>query len=214
MDPLVDLRDVEVSLGGRPVLKKVNLSLRPGQRVGVSGANGSDKTTLIRTLATLLSPSAGEGEVLGVSLSSSDLAPARTRIGMIGHAPSLIPELTLRENLLHLTKLGGLDTKRVEPALDVVGLSDVADRGADAASFGMSRRVEFAHVMLRRPTLLLLDEAMGGLDESAQQLVGAVADSCVERGGGVAMVSHDAQHLASHCDQIMYLANGYLEAAR
>lgn len=212
MANIVELRNAGVSLGGSRVLAGIDLTLAPGDSLGVAGPNGSGKTTLVRTMATLVSIDEGEAEILGLDVLTEDLTTIRGSIGLIGHQPSLIGELTLFENLDHVARLAGVDTGRVPKALDVVGLAGAADRRASACSFGMQRRVEIAHLLLTRPRLLLLDEAASGLDDSARELVEALVGSVRERGGAVVVVSHDRAQLTSLCDGVATLAAGRLEA--
>jgi ABC-type multidrug transport system ATPase subunit len=214
VDPLVHLENAGVSLGGKPILRHVDFSLQPGQVAGITGPNGSGKTTLIRLLTTLLRISEGAGSVLGADVTSDQVFTVRPSIGMIGHNPALIDELTLRENLVHVVRLAGLAEERVDPVLEVVGLDEASDRRADASSFGMRRRIEVAHLLLTRPRLLLLDEATSGLDNSARELIDALKDRTIADGGGVVMVSHDQQRLDASCDEVMALVSGRLESAR
>ena len=198
-----------MSLGGVPVLRDIDLALLSTQVLGVVGPNGSGKTTLLRLAATLLAPDQGTAAILGVDPSSPDVYRVRPQIGLIGHAPTLVPELTLSENLDHVARLSGIDRSRVGPALSAVGLEGAAGRRAAASSHGMQRRVEIAHLLMRRPRLLLLDEALTGLDSDAAGLVTAVVDRTSKSGGAVIMVAHDRSHLAS-CDLVISLSNGRL----
>lgn len=200
-----------MSLGGRPVLRNIDLIVEPGEAVGISGPNGSGKTTLVRSAATLLSIDEGTATVLGKDTRNADLTDIRRSIGLIGHQPALISELTLAENLEHMSRLAGVDTARVARALDVVGLAGAADRRAVACSFGMRRRVEIAHLLLTRPNLLLLDEAASGLDDSARDLIRALVGSVRERGGGCIVVSHDRSQLTELTARTMSLSAGRLE---
>jgi len=213
VETIVQLSDTRVTLGGQIVLDGLDLTLRAGESVGVAGPNGSGKTTLVRTVATLQTIAAGHASVLGLDVGEHNLTAVRRQIALIGHQPSLIPELTLAENLDHRARLAGLGRDRVQNALEVVGLGDASDRRAEACSFGMKRRVEIAHVLLIKPRLLLLDEAASGLDESARELVAAMLGSVRARGGGAIMVSHDRAHLSAHCESLFDLRSGRLEAA-
>ena len=195
------------------MLRDVDLEVGAGEAFGVAGPNGSGKTTLIRTAATLLSIDLGRLTVLGQDAGARDLAPTRSAIGLIGHQPTLIPELTLAENLTHITRLAGVETGRIPRALDVVGLSEASERRADACSFGMKRRVEIAHLLLTRPHLLLLDEAASGLDEAARHLIEALVRSVCSRGGGCIVVSHDRAQLSDLCSRVATLSDGRLETA-
>ena len=214
MEAIVDLIGVGVSLGGRPVLRDIDLRLASGEVLGVVGPNGSGKTTLIRTLATLTSIDGGHGSVLGVPLAGNQIGEVRRRIGLIGHQPSLIEELTLNENLAHVAKLSGLDHGRVHRALEIVGLEDAGDRRADACSFGMRRRAEIARLLLTKPELLLLDEASSGLDDAANGLIRALIGATTGRGGGVVMVSHDTAMITALAGTVLSIEFGRLGAAR
>ena len=202
-----------VSLGGKPVLRDVDLTLARGEVIGISGPNGSGKTTLARALATLIRVDRGGGAVLGADINTDAVFEVRHRIGMIGHVPALLSELTLKENLIHVSRLAGIELSRVDQMLEVVGLAEAADRMTEASSFGMKRRIEVAHLLLRKPTLLLLDEAMSGLDASAQDLIGALVDRTTGDGGAAVMVSHDPAHLAEMCPTVLELSTGTLKVA-
>lgn len=211
MEPVVHFQNAGVSLGGRPVLRDLDLIVEPGEAVGVAGPNGSGKTTLVRLAATLLSIDSGTLSVLGTETTGTDLTSIRRSIGLIGHQPALIPELTLAENLDHIVRLAEVETTRVAYALDVVGLTEAADRRADACSFGMRRRVEIAHLLLTKPRLLLLDEAASGLDEAARALIDALVESVCGRDGGCIVVSHDRSQLVELTSRTMNLSAGRLE---
>lgn len=211
METIVYLEGVGVSLGGRPVLAGLDVSLSPGESLGVVGPNGSGKTTLTRLVATLLKADTGAMTVLGTDVAREGPGRIRRSIGLIGHEPAVIPELTLEENLVHVARLCDIDPARVGYALDVVGLGQAAGLRAQACSFGMQRRVEIAHLLLTRPRLLLLDEAASGLDESARELVGALVGSVCERDGGAIVVSHDRSQLTTFCDRVLRLESGRLD---
>ncbi len=210
MADIAFLDQVGVSLGGRPVLRDLTFSLAPGEVVGIVGPNGSGKTTFVRMLATLVRIHTGRGRVLGADLGGDGVYSIRPSIGMIGHQPALLSELTLNENLVHRARLAGLDESMVGWSLGVVGLAGAAGRKASASSFGMQRRVEVAHLLLSRPKLLLLDEAASGLDHSARELISALADRTTSAGGAVVMVSHDEAQLGGLCHRMLRLELGRL----
>ena len=207
-DPVIDLRAVGVRLGDTPILRNLNLRVGAGEAIGLIGSNGSGKTTLLRLVATLLSPTDGEGTVLGVSLRSPGRFAVRPRIGLIGHTPGLYPQLTLEENLAFVARLSGAPSAEVPEVLDRVGLGLARHRRAAACSHGMQRRGEFARVMLTRPDLLLLDEAHAGLDPQAADLVAYLVKGVRARGGAAVVVSHEHGRIAPLVDRFLQLQAG------
>jgi len=207
-DPVIDLRAVGVRLGDTPILRNLHLRVGAGEAIGLIGSNGSGKTTLLRLVATLLAPNEGEGTVLGVSLLSPERFAVRPRIGLIGHAPGLYPQLSLEENLTFVARMSGLPVAGVPGVLDRVGLGLARHRRAAACSHGMQRRGEFARVMLTRPDLLLLDEAHAGLDPQAADLVAYLVKGVRARGGAAVVVSHEHGRIAPLVDRFVQLQGG------
>lgn len=205
------LDSVGVSLGGVAVLTDVSLDLSAGEAIAIVGPNGSGKTTVLRLLATLLRPAHGAGTILGADLSGVVDRSVRTSIGLITHAPALLDELTISENLVHFCRVSGRPEEAVPKALSAVGLENVADRLVSRCSFGMKRRAEIAWLLVAKPRLLLLDEARSGLDSDARVLVDTLSRLTRERGGGVVAVSHEDGDLGADLVGVHRLENGRLE---
>ncbi len=204
----VELSGVAVRIGLTTILRDVNLVVAPGESVGLFGSNGAGKTTLLRLVATLLRPSAGTARVLGADLESHDRFDIRPRLGLIGHAPALYPELSLAANLDFSARIAGVPVEKAGAALETVGLGMAADRLAGEASHGMQRRVEFAREIMLQPELLLLDEPHSALDPSAIELVEHIVAGVLERGGAVVLVSHDVERVAPMVTRTAELAGG------
>ena len=214
MTTLARLSAADVSLGGRPILRGLDLELKKADVIGVVGPNGSGKTTLMRTLATLIPLAGGSGHVLDADLDSNDIFRVRRSIGMIGHAPALIPQLTLHENLIHVANLERIAHDEVDRTISIVGLEEAGDRLVTESSFGMKRRIEVAHLLLRNPRLLLLDEATAGLDHEARELIGALVARCIGADGAVVLVSHDQGQFPQSTSTILRLLEGVLVPAQ
>lgn len=207
-EAVVSLVDISVDVDRVPVLRGLDLTVRRGESVGFIGANGSGKTTLLRVLATLLPPTRGKGRVLGATLGSPACAAVRPRIALVGHAPALYPQLSLRENLHFVARITGHRDGEADEALELVGLGGAADRWAEVCSQGMQRRAELARVLLTEPALLLLDEAHAGLDTASAGLVEAVVGRVRARGGAAVVVSHDHPRLLDVADRVVKIADG------
>jgi heme exporter protein A len=207
---VVALRGVSVHRGVSPILRDLDLTIGPGEVVGLFGGNGAGKTTLLELVATRIRPSAGSATVLGVDIDSPGRLDIRRRIGLIGHTPALYPELTLGENLRFAAELAGLASSAVDDALATVGLAGAADRPAGACSYGMQRRSEFARELLLEPDVLLLDEPHSALDVAAVDLVAHLTDAVVRRGGAAVLVSHDRERIEKLAGRSLELVGGSL----
>lgn len=208
--PLVELSGVGVRIGSTQILRDVDLQIAAGEVVGLFGANGAGKTTMLRLIATLIRPAQGQGTVLGADLSTSERYDVRRRIGMIGHVPGLYPELTLGENLRYSAHVAGVPTERANEALGAVGLAGAVDRRAAASSHGMQRRTEFARELMIDRSLLLLDEPHSALDRDAVDLVEGLIERKAAEGGAVVVVSHDRDRINAIAHRSVELAGGTL----
>ena len=153
---------------------EVSFSVANREIYGLLGPNGAGKTTLIKMLTTLFPPTSGTASICGVDLVTH---PAQVRY-LIRYVPQLISadgSLTGYENLLVFAKLYDIPRKerkaRVQEALDLMGLSNVAKRYVKEYSGGMIRRLEIVQAMLHRPRILFLDEPTSGLDPVARKIV-------------------------------------------
>ena len=208
--PLIHLDDTAVMAGSVQILRGLDVSVGSGEILGIFGANGAGKTTFLRLVATLISPSAGSGTVLGASLTGQDRYDVRHRIGYVGHVPGLYPELTLAENLEFSAASRAIEAEAVSRSLAAVGLGGAADRRAAMCSHGMQRRAEFARVLMTEPELLLLDEPHSALDEDAIDLVDGLVERTVDRGGAAVLVSHDKERVLSLAHRTMEVREGTL----
>ncbi len=207
-EPIVQLRRIGVRFGAVPVLVDVDLSIAPGEIVGVAGPNGSGKTTLLGVVATLIRPSSGTGSVLGAALGTDEVRRIRPRIGLSGHEPAVYPELSLVENLRFVARIAGVPTDTADRVLADVGLAAAADRPAGRSSHGMQRRIDLARMLMLEPDLVLLDEAHAGLDKDAEIIIDAILQRVRARGGGGLLVSHDAGRLARQVDRVLRIEAG------
>ena len=208
--PAVELVDLSVTLGGTRVLSGCNLTLQPGESLGVAGPNGAGKSTLLATIATFIPPTEGLGRVLGVRLGLPQTPAIRPRIGWSGHLPALYPDLTLGENLAMTAQLTGRPARHGHRALEQMGLGAALHLRTDRCSNGMQRRADLARLLIGRPSLILLDEPDAGLDREAASIIGQLILRTTGRGGAALCVSHDPGRLSGWTDRVMQIREGVI----
>jgi iron complex transport system ATP-binding protein len=217
--PLLDARDVRVTLGGAAVLRGVSFALDAGTWTGLVGPNGSGKTTLLRAVSGV---QACEGRLVFDGRPVRDW-PARAlarRLAMVRQTPTLAFDLTVRDLVLlgrspHTGWLGGYgpaDHARARAALDRVGLRDAAGRSARTLSGGERQRAFLAQALAQDPDLLLLDEPTTHLDVRYAHLLLAAVEGRVRAGGTALAVFHDLEQAARWCDRLLLLSGGRLVA--
>lgn len=193
----------------RWVLRGIDLRVEPGEVVALVGRNGSGKTTLLRICATLLRPTRGGGTLLGLDL-VRDAARLRGRIGWLGHAPGLYPDLTADENLRFAQRMrgGAVEPAEIERALANVGLAAERHERVRGFSAGMRRRLSLARSMLFAPDLLLLDEPFASFDADGIARVNMFANHVAARGGIVLVATHDLERGAGTIGRVVRVDRG------
>lgn len=208
-DPVVDVRGLAKTYDGREVVREVTLCLRPGNLLGLVGANGGGKTTTLRMLAGLVTPDAGAGFVLGRAVRSGGVD--RRRIGYMNQRLALYPELTVTENLRFHARMHRLPAKAVHETLGRYGLEDVASRHFAHLSGGWARRAQFAASVIHAPDLLLLDEPTAGLDVVTRLALWEWMTQIAAAGSAVIVSTHDLTE-AEQLPQIMLYHDGHAGA--
>jgi heme ABC exporter ATP-binding subunit CcmA len=210
----VSLRSAVALLGRFPALAGVDLDVEEGTVLAVLGPNGAGKTSLLHLLAGLLALRSGSGTVLGRDL-ATDRRAVRGEVGLLGHRPTLYPELTAAENLAFGLRAMRRPARDADDALARVGLAGrLADVPVRSLSAGQQRRMGLAWLVARRPALWLLDEPAAGLDEDGRKLCDTLVDEAARAGATVVLTSHDAAAAARVADEVARLAGGAVESVR
>lgn len=187
-------------------LAGLDLSVPEGGVFGFLGPNGSGKTTTIRCLLGLVSPSAGGCRVLGAS--RGRLWTVAGRIGSIVESPALFPTFSGRENLRLIAGLDGIGETAVTSVLERVGLADRAKDLVKTYSLGMKQRLALAASLLKDPALLILDEPANGLDPSGIKEVRELIRGLGAEGRTVFVSSHQLQEVQQVCNRVAILSRG------
>ena len=195
-EPLIEARGLDKSFAFSPVLRGVNLKVYAGCGAMAIGRNGIGKSTLVRILAGLAAPSAGEALLFGRPSRTLE-ADDRRRIGLVSHQSFLYPNLTARENLEFFAALyrlkprsGGIAGEIVR-WLDRVGLAAAANERVSAFSRGMEQRLGLARALMPAPDVLLMDEPFAALDPEGVSMAAGLMAEAIERGCAVVMTAHE-----------------------
>jgi heme ABC exporter ATP-binding subunit CcmA len=193
----------------RWVLRGIDLVVEPGEVVAMTGRNGCGKTTLLRIVATLLRPTRGTAAVFGYD-TVREKGAIRPRIGMLGHSSGLYEDLTAAENLIFSLRMAGMPVvpARIEAALDRVALHGVSGERTRGFSAGMRRRLGLARMLLRPPSVLLLDEPYASFDQDGIDVVNQFAAEVAANGGVVLLTTHDMGRAMEVITRRVHLVDG------
>lgn len=199
---LLVARDITKRFGAVTAVDAANLTVAPGEVVGLLGANGAGKTTLIRMALGLLRPSEGEvllfGEPPGISV--------RRRIGYVPQGLGLYGDLTIRENLAFVARAFGV---RSGGSLSTLGELDQLVGGL---SLGLKRQVAFEAAFIHSPQLLILDEPTSGVGLLARTHLWDRIHAAAETGSGVLVTTHHMNE-AQECGRVVLMASGRVVAS-
>ena len=217
----LELQNVSISLGGRQLVKSINVDLSPGEVVGLLGPNGAGKTTTFNLVIGLLRPDVGQVLLDGEDVTELSM-PERARCG-IGYLPqeaSIFRQLTVRQNLdlaLDQTDLTSKERRdRRNQLIDEFHLNDFIDRCGFQLSGGERRRCEVARALAvgrDGPQYLLLDEPFAGVDPLAVADLQSLIQSLRNRGMGILITDHNVRETLAITDRATILNDGAILAS-
>lgn len=204
--------DLSKNFGSVTAVQSVNLRVQQGEVFGFLGPNGAGKTTTIGMVLGLIHPTAGR-----ITLFDQPITPSQNgalkQVGSLVGAPSLIPYLTARENLELVAKLhDGVDDGRIREVLELVGLTDAAERKVAGFSTGMKQRLGLGVALLHRPSLIILDEPTNGLDPAGMREVRTLIRQLADDGITIFLSSHLLHEVEQVCDRIAVIRQGEIVA--
>ncbi|XID95725.1 ABC transporter ATP-binding protein [Paenibacillaceae bacterium WGS1546] len=199
----------------RPVLHALNITVYPGELVGLVGLNGAGKSTAIKHVLGLMAPHAGEVRVAGATL-EENRELYRASVAYVPEQPSLIPNLTVREHLRWTAMAYGIDKNEAEARsaelADTFRMTEALDALPDTLSKGMKQKVMLMNALLVRPPLLIVDEPFLGLDPLAIRGLVAALDDARASGTAILLSSHILSTLERKADRLIVLHRGRIIA--
>jgi ABC-2 type transport system ATP-binding protein len=196
--------------GAVRAVDNVSFEIEPGRVVGLLGPNGSGKTTMLRMLLGLVAPMSGHALIGSRRFAELD-APVH-QVGAVLETGSFHPGRTARDHLRVLATEARLSPWRVDEVLELVGLSEAADRRAGTFSLGMGQRLSLAAALLGDPRVLVLDEPTNGLDPAGIRWLRDLLRGFAGEGRTVLLSSHVLAEVAQTVDEVLILDRGRLRA--
>ena len=226
-EPLIELKGISKSFGNNVILDGVNLTIYQDDALAIIGPSGTGKSTILRIIAGLLAPDAGEVYILGKRRRGLiEDAEDPLGIGMVFQQAALFDSLTVEENvgflLFQRSKLSRRRIRElVEEKLEMVGLPGVSDRYPSQLSGGMRKRVSFARAIMSNPDnpqdnpeVLLYDEPTAGLDPIASTVIEDLVRQLQAIPGGCSsyvMVTHQESTIRRTADRVVFLYQGQVQ---
>ncbi len=206
---VIELRGVRKVYGRAVAVDRIDLTVGPGELVGLIGHNGAGKSTVLKMLAGQLLPTEGVVRVGGIDV-RADPAGARRKLGYVPEEPTLYDYLTAREFLEFVVSVrGGGD---IDAALELTGLGADADRLIREYSQGMRRKTALAAAVVSRPPVIVLDEALNGLDPPSAARVKSALRALCDDGLTVLLSTHILETVERVAGRVVMLAHGRVVA--
>ena len=209
-DLLLETEALVKTFGELRAVDELNLGVRAGEMVGLVGPDGAGKTTTMRLLCGALKPTSGRIRIAGFEL-PKHVEQARQHIGYLAQRFSLYGDLTVTENLEFFGEVFGMPDAerraRSEELLRFAGLSQFANRRANALSGGMQKKLGLATALVHSPKVLLLDEPTGGVDPVARQEFWHLLVGLLRRGSAV-LVSTPYMDEAMRFNRVVFMNKG------
>jgi ABC-2 type transport system ATP-binding protein len=204
--PAISVSNLSKRYGDVLAVDAATFEVPLGTICGFVGPNGSGKTTTIRMLLGLISPSEGSGSIIGNSIAHPE--KYLKEVGAMIEGPAFYPALSGIENLKVLARLGGIPFERCQELLNLVGLGDRGKDKYKTYSLGMKQRLGIAAALLPNPKLLILDEPTNGLDPAGIQEVRDLLENLANQGVTVFVSSHLLSELEMISKYLVMLRKG------
>lgn len=207
---MLEVRNIAFGYVKAPILRDVSFVVSPGEIVSITGSNGCGKTTLLRVMATLLMPTAGQVVYDGKD-AFSDTLKYRKQLGYLPEKVSLYEDMSVKEYLNYRAKIKGEVFKRirrrVSEAAALTRVEDLLRKPIKNLSYGQKKRVALADALLLRPRILLLDDFLAGLDGEMREAMGDILKEAAAF-SSVVTTGHELEEMKKWSSRVLRIEGG------
>ena len=208
-EAVIKVKHVSKVFKGQKVLEDVDLEVAKGNICGLVGRNGSGKTVLFKCICGFMRPTEGTILVEGKKVGKGNDIPEN--IGIIIESPGFLPHFSGYKNLRLLASMdGNSDEERIREVIKKVGLDPESKKKVSKYSMGMRQRLGIAQAIMGRPSILILDEPMNGLDNSGVKEMRRLLLDLKAEGCTLLIASHNQEDIRILCDEVYYMDRGRL----
>ncbi|WP_286883554.1 energy-coupling factor ABC transporter ATP-binding protein [Aneurinibacillus sp. UBA3580] len=214
MKELIEFNNVSYQYqGNRYALKDISLDIKENRKTAIVGANGAGKSTMVLHMNGLFLPSSGEVFFRGQSVGKKNRETMVDRVGLVFQDPDdQIISMNVRDDIAFGPTQRGLPMdeieKRTEQAMNLLGISHLADRNPNELSYGQKKLVAIAGVIAMDTDVIILDEPMAFLDPKGKQEIQRIMDMLTQKGKTVIITTHDMQLVAEWADDVIVMKEG------
>lgn len=211
---VIEAQELTKKFGSFTAVDSISFQVKKGEIFGFLGANGAGKTTAMRMLSGLSTPTSGQAQVAGYDVYKHQ-NKIKARIGYMSQKFSLYEDLTVRENIWFYGGIYGLTKKelrkKIDAVLDQLDLQDEADTMVKSLPLGWKQKLAFSIAIIHRPEIVFLDEPTGGVDPITRRQFWEVIHSTARSGITVFVTTHYMDE-AEYCDRVSIMVDGRIEA--
>lgn len=211
MNGMLIVEDVVKTFGGFRAVDGVSFEVGEGSFTALLGPNGSGKSTTLKICTNLFQPDSGRIIIDGIDV-QDDAVGAMSGVGCVIETPEIYPDVTGRRYLEYLAKISGMTSEsaasEANRVMEIVGMSEYADRKVRGYSKGMRQRAVLAQSLLGDPSMLILDEPTSGLDPRGSAEFGRILRDLNSQGKTILMSSHMLHEVETLCDSAVIINRG------
>lgn len=213
-NPIISIKDLEMTFGSNQVLKGVNLKVGKGEIIGYIGPNGAGKSTTIKIILGLLEGFKGEVQIFGKPI--NDSIDYKGKIGYVPETSDIYDNLTAKEYLIFIGGLYGLERENIEKKaislMKILGIEDVFESRISSFSKGMRQKVLIISSLIHNPDILFWDEPLAGLDANSVIVVKEILSKLAQNGKTIFYSSHIMEVVEKISNRILLISKGEIIA--